>query len=343
MGSIQVELDRMVEAGLPGTFVYVEETDGSSQFYTAGVADLTTQRPMTAESHYRVGSTTKTFTATVTLQLVAEGRLALDDTLQERLPDLPIPNAETLTLEHLLRMRSGLFDFVKHPSLLSLEANLQPHSLQDVVKLGLDHPPSFPPGAKYDYCNTNFCLLELVIERITGHSLAEEFGHRIFFPLGLESTIYPDEDDLTLPEPYIRGYDWTADGWRECSRSFFGRGDGALISTALDLARFFRALLVEGSLLPDHLLKQMMYIVPDNTPAEKEYGLGLIADRLPCGTVWGHSGRGFGYHHFAFLRVETGRFAVFMLNGTYGFQVPTAISSGKPQGFSDELRCLVYS
>src|ERR1044072_5944780 len=116
MHPIEVQLTSFVDAWLPGAFVYIDEADGSSQLYTAGFADLATQRRMTPDSHYRIGSTTKTFTAVVVLQLVAEGRLSLQDTMQDLLPHLRIPNAQELTVEHLLRMRSGLFDFEDDPS-----------------------------------------------------------------------------------------------------------------------------------------------------------------------------------------------------------------------------------
>jgi len=337
---IQNELNRIIDEGLPGVFVYIQDADGSSQFYTAGVADLASKTIMTPDSHYRVGSTTKTFTAIVTLQLIAEGKMSLADTMKDRLPDLPIPNNESLTVEHLMRMRSGLFDFEDDPSLLgNLDAHLQPCTLKHAIDLSIKHPAVFTPGSKYTYCNTNFCVLELIIERITGHSLAEEFARRIFDPLDMNNSIYPSEDDLTLPEPYIRGYEQTNDGWRECSEVFFGRGDGALITTAVDLSKFFRALLIERRLISQKILKQMMTVIQDNPPAEKSYGLGLIADPLPCGTVWGHSGAGFGYRNFPFLNLENGRFAVFMQNGTYGFRV----AKSNPPGFSNEFRAMIYS
>jgi D-alanyl-D-alanine carboxypeptidase len=125
----------------------------------------------------------------------------------------------------------------------------------------------------------------MVIERLTEHSLAEELTRRIFAPLDMKMSSYPEESDLSLPEPYIRGYEQTVDGWRECSHIFFGRGDGALISAAVEVARFFRALLVERTLLPAPFLKQMMHIIPDDPPVEMAYGLSLIADTLPCRTV----------------------------------------------------------
>jgi len=213
MHPLQRECHRLVEAGLPGAFVYREDADGTSQFYTAGFADLTTQQPMTPDLHYRVGSTTKTFTAIVLLQLLAEGKLKLRDTLEKWLPDLPIPNATSLTIEHLLRMRSGLFDFEDDPGLLgNLDAHRRPYTLEQVLHLSVKHPARSLPGATYEYCNTNFCLLELIIERITGHALPVELGQRIFGPVGMTNSSYPDEDDLALPEPYIRGYERTPEG-----------------------------------------------------------------------------------------------------------------------------------
>lgn len=324
MHPLQGECHRLVEAGLPGAFVYREDADGTSQFYTAGFADLTTQQPMTPDLHYRVGSTTKTFTAVMLLQLLAEGKLKLRDPLEKWLPDLPIPNASSLTIEHLLRMRSGLFDFEDDLSLLgNLDAHRRPYTLEQVLHLSIKHPARSLPGATYEYCNTNFCLLELIIERITGHALPVELGQRIFDPIGMTNSSYPAEDDLTLPEPYIRGYERTPEGWEECSRVFFGRGDGALISTARDLARFFRALLFERTLLPYDLLQQMMSVVQDQSLAEEMYGLGLMADSLSSGTVWGHAGGGFGYRNLPYLQCETGRFVVFMINGSYGYRVLT--------------------
>jgi D-alanyl-D-alanine carboxypeptidase len=341
----QVEhaLGRLVQAGLPGAFVFIRDRDGSSQFFTAGLADLDTRTPMTPESHYRVGSTTKTFTAVVALQLVSEGQFRLDDTIGDLLPDLTVPAAERMTVEHLLRMRSGLFDFEDDPSLIGdLGAHRVPISLDRAVDLGIRRPLRFEPGARFSYCNTNFCLLEMVLERVSGQGLAEAFRHRIIDPLGLRGTSYPPEDDLTLPEPFIRGYERTPDGWEDCSEVFFGRGDGALISTAVDLATFFRALLVENRLVNADMLGLMMEVLPDKPPAAESYGLGLIADPVECGVVWGHGGGGFGYENLPYLRLETGRFAVFMLNGSYGYRVSSVTTAGGRPRFSLQFRASVY-
>lgn len=339
--TIQRALQSVVDAGLPGAFIFIEDPDGGIEFYSAGVADLESGRRMAPDMYYRIGSTTKSFTAVVTLQLVDEGRIALDDLVSTWLHDRSIPNGDVLTIEHLLRMRSGLFDFEDHPSLLGdLDAHLVPHTLDETLDFGLGGEPSFRPGERYAYCNTNFCILEHVIQQATGNSLQHEFGQRIFGLLELHNTSYPAEDDLSLPVPYIRGYEATDSGWRECSHVFFGRGDGGIVSTAHDVARFFRALL-DGQLLPNDLLAQMQTIVADDPPAPESYGLGLMADELPFGAVWGHAGGGFGYGHMPYLDLETGRFVICMLNGTYGFRAVSVPPEARPR-FSSALRALAY-
>jgi D-alanyl-D-alanine carboxypeptidase len=340
---IQQEIDRIVDDGIPGAFAYIEDLDGTLQFYTAGWADLYTKQRMTPDSHYRVGSTTKTFTAVVLLQLVLERKLSLEDTVEKLLPDLNVPNSESMTIEHLLRMRSGLFDFEDDPELAgNLEAHLHPQSLSKVISLAMKHPALFPPGRRFSYCNTNYCLLEIIIQRTTGKSLGEEFTSRVFAPLRMTNTVYPEESDLTLPEPYIRGYDRTTEGWRECSQVFFGRGDGALISTPRDLARFFRGLLIEKSLLPENILSQMMRVIDDNPPADEEYGLGLMADQLACGTVWGHAGGGYGYGNLPYANLKTGKFAVFMRNASAGFHTEPDPGVKEIPRFSREVRSMAY-
>jgi D-alanyl-D-alanine carboxypeptidase len=352
MDPTQAELERLVEDGLPGAFAHVEDADGTSRFWTAGVGDLDTGAAMTPTSHYRIGSTTKTFTTVVVLQLIGEGRLALDYLVQKRLPDMSIPNGNRLTIEHLLRMRSGLFDFEDDPSLLgNLDAHLQPVSLARVNEFAIRGATKFLPGERFEYCNSNFCLLEAIVERVTGRGLGEEMRERIFEPLGLSQTSYPDEDDLSMPEPYIRGYDRTDAGWRECSMEFFGRGDGAIVSTATDVACFFRALLVDRTLLSRDLLDLMMSTVADPEPTQLKlfgvstpvrYGLGLFSHPIECGTVWGHSGGGYGYVHAPFVRLDTGRIAIVMRNASFGFHKPAYEELARRLAFTADFRSSLY-
>jgi D-alanyl-D-alanine carboxypeptidase len=174
---------------------------------------------------------------------------------------------------------------------------------------------------------------------------------RIFDPLDLSQTTYPDEDDLSLPEPYIRRYDRTDDGWGECSIEFFGRGDGAIVSTAADVARFFRALLVERTLLAPELLDLMMSTVMEPEPTELKmfgvstpvrYGLGLFSHPVECGTVWGYSGGGYGYVHAPFVRLDTGRTAVVMRNASFGFHRPAHEKIASQLAFTPEFRSSLH-
>ena len=350
--AIRGELGRLVEGGLPGAFVYLEEADGETAFETAGVADVATAAPMTADSFYHICSTTKTFTAVVVLQLIGEGRLALGDLVQSHLPERAIPNGDRLTVEHLLRMRSGLFDFEDDPSLLGdLSAHMRPIPLERLIDFALRGPASFEPGERFEYCNSNFALLESIVERLTGRSLGVEMRDRIFGPVGLTATSYPLEDDLSIPEPYIHGYERTADGWLDCSIATFGRGDGAVISTPRETARFLRALLLDRTLLGPELLALMMKVEPNDPPAELtllglptliDYGLGLFRWPTSCGEVWGHSGGGFGYGHLPFVDLETGRIAILIRNASFGFRQATNRELADQLMFTPEFRSSLY-
>ena len=270
--------------------------------------------------------------------------MSLDDLVQQHVLDLTIPNADRLTIEHLLRMRSGLFDFEDDPSLLGdLDAHRQPVSLDHVIELALRGPTRFEPGERYEYCNSNFCLLEAVIQQVTGHSLGAELIGRIFEPLRLKHTSYPHEDDLSLPEPFIRGYELTDEGWRECSHVFFGRGDGAIVSTAIDVARFYRALLIDRTLIPGDLLAQMMTVLPDEPAPAELYGLGLFSDDLPTGPAWGHSGGGFGYGHAPSVRLESRQIAIVMRNASFGFRQTHNEDLASQLSFTPEFRSSLYT
>jgi len=352
---IQAELDRLAGLGLPGAFVYLEDAGWNPTFLTAGFADLESRAPMTADSFYRIGSTTKTFTAVVVLGLIGERKLALEDLVADRLPDLKIPNGDRLTIEHLLRMRSGLFDFEDDPSLLgNLDAHRVGIPLERMVSLAVAGPTAFEPGERFAYCNSNFVLLEAIVERVAERSLGAEIFRRIIEPAGLTSTTYPEWDDLWLPEPFIRGYDRSGEAWVECSHTTFGRGDGAVISTPRDVAAFFRALLLDRTLLAPDLLALMMSTGSSEegdggataadsltllgVPTPVEYGLGLFCIPTACGRAWGHSGGGFGYAHLPFVDVDTGRIAIPMRNASFGFRQPRNEALAKELTFTREFR-----
>lgn len=255
---------------------------------TSGVADTRTARPMSTGGHIRIGSTTKTFTATVVLQLAAEGRLGLDAAIDRYLPGV-VPDSGS-TVRDLLRHTSGLPDHVDAMDWDSFPAwRLRTFTPAELVALALTQPR---PGPGWHYSSTNYVLLGMIVERVTGRSIGTEITRRIVRPLGLRDTVWPGNSP-SLPDPHPQGYYHGTD-ITELNVSWGGAA-GALVSSLADENRFFAALL-GGRLLPEPYLRQMMTTVaadPDRLWPGARYGLGLIATplhRCGIGTFWGHGG-----------------------------------------------------
>ncbi|WP_327369361.1 serine hydrolase domain-containing protein [Streptomyces sp. NBC_01217] len=237
---------------------------------------------------FRAGSITKTFVATVVLQLAGERRLQLSDTVDQLLPGLIRGNGNDgrrITLRALLSHTSGLYDYTAAAS----GTSARPVSATAAVRVALAHRPTNAPGG-YAYSNTNYVVLGLVVQRVTGHDYATEIRHRIITPLHLTGTSLPGAR-TSLPAPHGRGYTRDpADGSLRDVTVLDPRTAGAageLISTLCDLNRFYAALL-GGRLLPPPLLATLL----NTGAAHGVYGLGIYPLKLSCGTtVWGHSGR----------------------------------------------------
>ena len=282
---LQRALDNLVAAGVPGAVLLVREGDRTIRL-TSGNGNLKPRTPVRATDRFRVGSITKAFVATVVLQLVGEKKLRLTDTVERWLPGV-VPNGERITVRHLLNHTSGLFDYGGDRKWLEA-AYRNPMRLwapREIVAVATTHKPHFAPGAGWSYSNTNYFVVGLIVEAATGRKLESELRRRIFVPLRLRATsldtvpriagshahgyfVGPLED-VTVGSP---SYVWAA---------------GALVSTADDVARFFRALL-GGRLLRPDLLRAMETTVAD-APGFS-YGLGLQKVKTPCGVSWGHSG-----------------------------------------------------
>ncbi|MFC8424843.1 serine hydrolase domain-containing protein [Streptomyces sp. NPDC057236] len=253
--------------------------------------------------HFRAGSITKTFVATVVLQLADEGRLSLSDTVEKHLPGLVRGagnDGRALTLRSLLTHTSGLYDFSADTR------GTVPVTPLQAVRIALTHPPAH--SGRFSYSNTNYVLLGLVVERVTGHSYAAEAEHRIIAPLRLTGTSFPGS--LTsLPSPHGRSY--AADG-TDVTRldPRVAGAAGELVTTLADLDRFYAALL-GGELLPPRRLREML----DTRTAHGSYGMGLFPVTLPCGTtVWGHNGRISGSYVRTAATVDGRRVLTFRVN-----------------------------
>nr|WP_306332714.1 serine hydrolase domain-containing protein [Streptomyces sp. KL118A] len=235
---------------------------------------------LTRADHFRVGSITKTFIATVVLQLAAEHRLSLSDPVEHHLPGLvrgPGVDGRTITLRALLTHTSGLYDFAAETK------GTVPLTPALAVRTAPTHPAA--PARRWTYSNTNYVVLGMVIERVTGNSYATEAERRILRPLHLTGTSFPGAR-TTLPAPHGRAFTSSGRDITALDPRVAGAA-GELISTLADLNRFYAALL-SGRLLPAPLLREML----NTRPAHGHYGMGLYPHKLPCGTtVWGHNGR----------------------------------------------------
>jgi D-alanyl-D-alanine carboxypeptidase len=310
--------DAAVEAGVPGVAVYVRDQNRTT-VVTRGYDDLEAKRPMSVGDRFRIGSVTKTFVATIVLQLVDEGKLSLNDSVEKWLPGV-VPNGSAITIRQLLSHRSGLFDYVRDKRILA--PYLQGHldhvwTPLQIVRMATKHKPLFAPGApgKQSYSNTGYVLLGLVIEKVTGRPLAEELNTRIFRPLGLKHTTFPASPKL--PGHRAHGYTKvlgpTPVDITEISPSLFGAA-GGIFSTPADVARFYRALF-QGRLLPRQLIHEMEAREGrDADHPELLYGLGLYRQPLSCSLVWGHNGDTPGYNINAFNSADGVRQIVIAIN-----------------------------
>ncbi|MEV6764103.1 serine hydrolase domain-containing protein [Streptomyces sp. NPDC051105] len=293
-----------VGAGVPGVTATARDPHGTWST-TAGVGDTRTGAPRSAADRYRVGSITKTFVSTVLLQLEAEGRLSLDDTVDKWLPGVVTGHGNDgrrVTVRRLLNHTSGIFDytadedfgrtyFTKDGFFQHRYDTLTPAGL---VAIAMKHKPDFAPGTSWAYSNTNYILAGMVIKAVTGRSYAEEITNRVIRPLHLTGTSLPGTR-TTLPHPSSRAYSKLTDPSGPtydvtALNPSMASSAGELISTGSDLTRFYEALF-RGKLLTPHQLKEMKTTVPVPGIPNSAYGLGLIDHTLSCGVhVWGHEG-----------------------------------------------------
>ncbi|MFI0811055.1 serine hydrolase domain-containing protein [Streptomyces echinatus] len=294
-----------VEAGVPGATATARDSHGTWST-TAGVGDLRTGEPRSAADRYRVGSITKTFVATVLLQLEAEGRLSLDDTVDRWLPGVVSGHGHDgrrITVRRLLNHTSGIYDytsdddfgrthFLKDGFFRHRYDTLAP---DDLVAIAMRHAPEFAPGTSWSYSNTNYVVAGMLIEKVTGHSYATEIERRVLGPLHLTATSVPGTR-VTVPRPSGRAYSKLAETTTgptydvTALNPSMASSAGEMISNSADLGRFYSALM-GGKLLPPRQLKEMRTTVKIDGVPNVRYGLGLMDTKLTCGVhVWGHDG-----------------------------------------------------
>ncbi|MBX3434232.1 MAG: beta-lactamase family protein, partial [Pirellulales bacterium] len=190
---------------IPGAVVLLRTPQGEFAV-NYGTTELGVTTPPNAETHFRIASNTKTMTATVILQLVQEGKLKLDEPISKFVPG--VPDGELITIAELLEMRSGLYNYTNSAEFAS-QLDHDPGkawTTEELLALAFKHPSPAKPGAEFEYCNTNYALLGLVIEKVDGRPLAAAMHERLFKPLGMTNTLLPTADSNKIPAPFSHGY-----------------------------------------------------------------------------------------------------------------------------------------
>ena len=306
--TLQRDADALLDQGAPGVLVELV-TPGGSAKVRSGFGDVDAKTPVPWDARFRIASYTKTFVAATLLQLVGERRLSLDDTVERWLPGLVTGNGNDgsrITVRQLLQHTSGLHDYVEELGYLFTQEGFERNRYrtlpaEEAVALAVGKAPTFQPGAEWEYSNTNYALVGMIIEKVTGHTWQHEVRSRLIRPLGLRDTYAPDTEP-TIPGPHAVGYQrFSADGpdidVTELNPSWGGAA-GAMISTTANANTFLRALL-SGKVLRPAQLEAMQ----DTVPATRfeaawpgvRYGLGLMWAPNACGGSWSHGGDILGF------------------------------------------------
>jgi D-alanyl-D-alanine carboxypeptidase len=290
----------------PGALVLLRVGD-EIRFVTAGYADRRTRKRMTERHRFPVGSVTKTMVATVVLQLVEDGELRLSDSVEHWLPGL-VPRGDRITVAQLLSHHSGLYNFTDSPR-FRWTSGWEP---VEILRLATTEEPAFAPGARASYSNTNYIVLGLLVERITGKRLADVMREQVFAPAGMSDTSLAT-DRVTEP-PRVHGYEGRQDVTLDDLSAAWAAG--GVVSSARDLDAFLHAL-TGGRLLASATFDDMAR--PRGRLSNREgldYALGLSRTE-PCSTTMlGHGGALLGFLTEAWTTKEGDRSAVAMVNDT---------------------------
>lgn len=308
--ALAAELERLREQlGIPGVSVAIRWDDGRSWSGTSGVADVTTGVPVTRDTAFSLASVSKTYTAAVALRLVESGRLALDAPVAPLLPPLAFAVDPRVTVRMLLEHTSGLPDYF-----LNVRID-RPLQAEPDVLWSTDRALSFVPsrrtvpGTEYRYANTNYLLLGLVIEQVTGVPLAALVRALLLEPLGLEATWYQLAEPPAVAR-LARAHRLVGLGEAAVARVVAPASDvlpfrsvvsaaggaGGIAATADDAARWMAAL-GRGDVLGGATYEEMTRGVrPGRAPADgRPYGLGVQLSRIAGRVAIGHSGRYLGF------------------------------------------------
>jgi D-alanyl-D-alanine carboxypeptidase len=274
-----VQLDQVIPPGMqaasvPGAIVGVWKPGQPPYARAFGVRDTRTGEPMTTDLYMRIGSVTKTFVTTGVLQLVDQGRVSLDDPIGKYVHG--VPNGDQVTVRELAEMRSGLYDYSNETEPPKPGEEHRQRTPEELLQIAISRPPVAPPDTEFDYNNTNTMLLGLLIQNVTGQSLADYIRDHVTQPLNMQRTLLPVGAEF--PSPHSEGYTKRPNGQIVGAADFnpsWGWAAGAMISTLEDM-RIWAPNVATGTLLSPATQAERLKFLP--APSEGTgalYGLGL--------------------------------------------------------------------
>lgn len=234
--SVQLQLDEAIDHGFDGVIVYIDQADKSPQYFAAGWHDRKSKIPANPHALFKLASISKLYDAVAVTKLVSDGRLSLDKTIADYLPELVgrIENADKITLRMIVQHRSGIPNFTDAPNFWSAPTETYEESLA----LILDKPANFKPGEGYEYCNTNYLLINKIMDDALGYGNFQFIQEEILIPLNLNNTFSSltevNLDDVMSGYHVGHPFDLKAE-------------EHGMLATAEDVGTFLRAL-NDGSL-----------------------------------------------------------------------------------------------
>lgn len=283
---------QMEEMKLPGVAVVISVPGEEEYTFVKGKANLATERARNINDQFRIGSITKTFTATAVLQLIDQGKLSRGDTLSTWYPDFP--NAKIITVHDLLSMRSGIVDATDEQLLTRYYKNpLVELAAEDMIAISAGKADHFrSPDAETLYTNANYSILEEIVQKVSGKKLGDQIFETILKPLGMANTLYPENSELP---GNLHGYGWNPKSGKFEDKTVLNPalagGAGAMISTISDL-KVYAKMLFHGALLQPETQKLRLETKRlEGSPDFVTYGEGIAK----IGRFVGHNGTIFGF------------------------------------------------
>ncbi len=348
---LQSRLDSAHRAGrFAGAQLGVALPDGSTLALAVGMADTARGEPMTTKHLLLQGSVGKTYASAVAMQLVHEGRFSLDDPIAKYLGSEPwfgrLPNAQAITVRQLMNHTSGLVRYEFNEQ-FTADLTASPDRVwtpRELVSYILGTAAPFAAGQGWDYSDTNYIVLGMIMEKVTGRAYYDLARERVLRPAGLTATVPSDArvirglaNGYAGPNNPFGGSDaMLVDGRMVINPQFEWTG-GGMASTAEDLARWGKRLYDGGAFDPS-MLPRLLDGVPARLGQNTKYGLGVIIRETPSGTLYGHSGFFPGYQAEMLYLPQQKAAVAFQVNSS----VPGAMGRGMSPGrFAIEIAGIV--